>query len=273
MPFGGETAESYYDEGLTALIKGDAKGAAEHFMKAIQLDSSMLAAHHQLGKCYLRLGRPQQAVEVLSRVISRKPQLYHARLDLGYALLQVNEVEQARNQFQQVLGLQPTNARAHLGMAQAAFNEGHWEAAMSMAQAARVYGGPNFAVLYMLGRAAKLAKNDLLAEDALKEAQALIEKSVELSPNMPEGYYLRGELLFTREQFALALEQFAAAESRAEPSRVYSAFGETFTRVDILAKRALCLQRLGDIANARALGKQILEQDPEHKLGQALAKL
>jgi tetratricopeptide (TPR) repeat protein len=219
------------------------------------------------------LGEPRQAVDVLSRVISRKPAFYQARLDLGAALLQINKINEARNQFQQVLGQQPGNARAHLGMAQAAFSEGQWEAAVSLAQTARVYGGPNFAVLYMLGRAARLAKNGILAEDALKEADALLEKSVELSPNMPEGYYLRGELLFIREQFGQAMEQFMAAENRAEPGRVYSAFGETFTRIDILAKRALCLQRQGDVLNARALGKQILESDPENKLGKALAEL
>ena len=52
MAFGGETADSYYDEGLTASMKGDLRGAIAHFEKAIQLDNSMATpffARHATG--------------------------------------------------------------------------------------------------------------------------------------------------------------------------------------------------------------------------------
>ncbi|MCH7909739.1 MAG: hypothetical protein IIB38_08995, partial [Candidatus Hydrogenedentes bacterium] len=61
MAFGGETADSYYDEGLTASIHGDLAAAASHFEKAIHLDNSMGPAYHQLGKCYTRMGRSKAA--------------------------------------------------------------------------------------------------------------------------------------------------------------------------------------------------------------------
>lgn len=273
MPFGGENAESYYDEGLTALMRGDVDQAIVSLTKAIQLDGSFVAAYHQLGKAYVRIGQIQRAVDILGQVVSRKPSFAQARLDLGYALLQLGKNDFARNQFQQVLGQQATNARAHLGMAQIAFAEGQWDGAVALAQAARAYGGSNFSVLYLLGRAARLAGNQLLSEESLREAESLIEKSIEMSPDMPEGYFLRGELLFVREQFPNALDQYQAAENRTQTGRHYAAFGENFSRVDVLAKRALCLQRLGNVEMARDIGKQILQIAPEHKLGQALAKL
>ena len=70
MAFGGENAESYYDEGLTASMKGDMARAVQCFEKAVRLDNTFAAAYHQLGKCYLRLGQAQQAIDLLQQLFS-----------------------------------------------------------------------------------------------------------------------------------------------------------------------------------------------------------
>jgi len=278
MAFGGENAESYYDEGLTAFMKGDVDAAARFFVRAIQLDRSMLAAHHQLGKCYVRMGQPQRAVEILGQVVVQKPGLIAARLDLGQALLAQGladdqALQRARKQFSHVLAIDPHNARAHLGMAQVCFQEGNWDGAVTLSQGARAHGGASFAVLFLLGRAAKLAGNAVLSGESLKEAQALIEKSVEMAPDAPEGHYLRGEVSFAQARFGSALEHYRSAQDRVEGKRHYSAFGESFTRLDILVKRGLCHQRLGDVEAAAAVGRQILSAHPQHKVGKALSDL
>ena len=63
--FGGDNAESYYDDGLTASMKGDLERAITCFEKAIHLDRSLAAAYHQIAKCYLRLGLGRRAVDDL----------------------------------------------------------------------------------------------------------------------------------------------------------------------------------------------------------------
>lgn len=273
MAFGGENAESYHDEGLTAMMKGDMVAAVEFFTKAIQLDNSFIGSYHQLGKCYLRLAQPQKALEILRQVIARKPSLVPARIDLGYALLGVNATEEARTQFGAVLESHPENARANLGMAHVCFHAGAWENAVAFAEAARMQGGANFATLYVLGRAAKRAGMSVIADDALAEAEAVIEKSVEMTPDSPEGHYLRGEVCLAQGRFGPALEHYRAAEDRADPNKFYSAFGENFGRIDIMAKRGACLQSMGNTALAKDLGKQILAIAPGHEVGQALAGL
>lgn len=273
MVFGGENAESYYDEGLTASMKGDLRRASTCFKQAIRLDASFLAAYHQLAKCYHRLGKPKKAVELLSPVVARKPGLAPARLDLGYALIEVNALDQARGQFETVLALKPDNVRAQLGLAQVCFHGGDWSGALQLAQAVRVKGGANFSVLFVLGRAAKLAGNSVIAEEALDEADALMKQFIELSPGQPEGYYLRGELHFVNERFYDALGFYREAEDCAELNKYYSAFGENFTRVDVLVKRALCLQRTGEVEAAKELGHRIEALSPGHKLAQALMDL
>jgi tetratricopeptide (TPR) repeat protein len=273
MLFGGETAESYHDEGLTAMMKGDLDRAVQFLSRATQADKTHMGAFHQLGRCYLRLGQVQRAADILSQVLSHKPDMIPARLDLAYALIALGQMDAAQDQFRQILNGNPENWRAHLGLAQVCFNEGRYENAVALASAARTQGGAAFSTLFLLGRAAKRAGNAMLSEEVLKAALALIDKSVELTPDAPEGYFLRGEVCFAQERYAPALEQYRAAEDRVEPNKYYSVFGENFTRVDVLAKRGLCLQRLGHTEGAREMGRQILAVNPEHPAGKTLAAL
>ena len=94
-----DNAEDTYDQGLTALMKGDVRRAVKLFARAIDLDRSMIAAYHQLGRCYVRMGEPQRATEVLSQVVHKKPDLLPARIDLGQALLNQGATDRAREQF------------------------------------------------------------------------------------------------------------------------------------------------------------------------------
>lgn len=273
MAFGGDNAEDTYDQGLTALMKGDVRRAVKLFVRVIDLDRSMVAAYHQLGRCYIRMGEPQRATEVLSQVVQKKPDLLPARLDLGQALLHQGATDRAREQFMHVLEKRPDNGKAHMGMAQACFSEGNWEGAVSLAQTARAHLGANFSVMFLLGRAAKLAGNAIMAEEALNEAAGLIAKSVEGEPEGPEGHFLRGEVCFVQERYAAAIDHYRAAEDRADPARSYAAFGEGFSRVDIMVKRALCYQRMGNLDGARELARQVLAVQPEHKLARSLSQL
>ena len=75
MPFGGENAESYYDEGLTSAMKGDMDAALEHFSKALKMDPSLSAAEYQIGRCQLRLGQAQKAVQTLTSVLTKMPRM------------------------------------------------------------------------------------------------------------------------------------------------------------------------------------------------------
>lgn len=273
MAFGGENADSYYDEGVTASMRGDLLRAVQCFEKAIHLDKTYLSAIHQLGKCYLRMGQAPKAAELLSRAVSKRPDQIPCRLDLGYALLATGRTQEARQCFEHIVSVEPGNPRAMLGLAHTCFHEANWRGAVHQAQAALNQSAANFAALFMLGRAAKLAGDQQLAQNALGRADTLIQKSVELNPNQPEGYYLRGEVSFALEDFASSLDHFRAAETKAEPEKYYTAFGENFSRIDIMIKQALCYQRLGRVDRAKEIGIGVLQLDPNHKLGNALKNL
>ncbi len=273
MAFGGETAESYYDEGLTASMKGDLKRAEACFKKALQLDSGFLAARHQLGKCFLRMGHGKEAIELLNQVVRQRPSQMAPRIDLGYSLLGQGYEDEARQVFNDVINADYTNARAYMGLAHISFRRTQWREAIGYARAALEHGGSHFAAQFLLGRAASNAGDNQAAAEALENADTLMEKSLEVKPNNPEGYFLRGEVAYFRKHYGDALEHYDEALQHAESGRYYSAYGESFTRLDILGKKGLCYQALDRNERAREMGDAIVKEDPDHPIGKALKDL
>ena len=272
MVFGGENSESYFDEGLTASMRGELPRAIQCFERAIELDRSNAAAYQNLGKCCQRLGNHEKATRLLASVVNSRPDNLPARIDYGHALIQAGQGAEARKQFGAVFERDPANARAFLGLAAVAFFDGEWADALTHARTSLANSGPNFAALFLCGRAARLAGDHPSGDAYLKQAEKLMEKTIELNPSKPEGYYLRAEVCFAQERHASALEYYRAAADRAHADRYYSAFGENFTRMDVLVKQGLCLQRMGQVDRARELGKEALSLDPENKLGKALSE-
>jgi tetratricopeptide (TPR) repeat protein len=272
MVFGGETADSYYDEGVTASMKGDVALAVQHFEKALQLDPYHVSSCHQLGKCKVRQGELQLAVEYFYRTIKARPNPIAPRIDLASALLEGGNIPKAEDLFNEVVAKKPENTKALLGLAGCAFQKGEWDNAYILAKQVMDLGGGGFAALYLLGRSARLAGFLDVAAESFETADKLLEKSIESDPDQPEGYFLRGELSFARENFPAALDSFQAAESRLTADTHYYSYGEHFDSIAILAKRGMCLYRLERLAEAKELGSQILERQPGNKIARFLVQ-
>ena len=272
MAFGGETADSYYDEGVTASMRGDVAQAVRHFKKALQLDPYHVSSCHQLGKCRVRQGKLQDAVECFYRAIKARPNPIPPHIDLGNTLLEGGNVPRAESVFNEVLQRKPGHGKALLGLAACAFAKGEWDQAYIMVKEVVDQGGAGFPVFYLQGRSARLAGLQDVAAEAFETADGLIENLIDGNPEQPEGYYLRGELNFARENFAVALDSYQAAEDRMDSEGHYYSYGEHFDQTAALGKRAMCYYRLGKADDARALAEKLLEQDPENKIGKMLTR-
>ena len=117
---------------------------------------------------------------------------------------------------------------------------------------------------------ARLAGDIDLSKRTLEKADALIEKSLEVNADKPEGHFLRGEIAFFQERYAAALDHYREAVEQDDKEKGYTAYGINIGYVDILAKQGLCLQRLDRSDRARDVGDRIGEIDPEHPLGKSL---
>ncbi len=272
MAFGGENAESYYDEGLTAAMKGDTDAALEHFNKALQMDPSLGAAAYQIGRCQLRLGQAQKAVQTLSGVLTRMPRMTAARAELAYAYLLMNHVDGARKLFGEVLDEKPGQPTAILGLGYCAFQQAQWDTAMALAD--RLMGGSGaerFEALYLSARAAHMLKLRDMAATRLQSADDLLNQIIETSPDQPEGLYLRGQIHFLLGEPVKSLDNFRSAETRTQPDKHYCAYHEHFELLDVLAGQGWCMRQMGNDAGAKEIGRRILEIRPNSKRGRRLA--
>lgn len=268
--FGGDNAESLYDEGLTASMKGDLNRAAECFEGAVRHDPSMATAYHQLGKCYTRLGRNKEAVLLLIQVAKKRPKLYAARIDLGTALTSMGDLEQAKVHFGAVLNDKPDNGKALLGLAKVEFSGGNWARALKYAQESLEKAGSNYACLFMIGRAAQLTEDMSTSQRALSKADELINKYMEMNEDKPEGHFLRGEIAFVQGDYVTALECFRRAEDRIDEKRLYSAYGENFGIVDALARQAQCYERMEKTDRAKEMAERLQKIDANHPVCKAI---
>ena len=268
--FGGDNPESYYDEGLTASMKGDLNRAIECFERAINLDRSMASAYHQLGKCYARLGHTNKAIKLLIEVVKNRPRLVAARVDLGIALTAAGDLKQAKAQFDSVLSARPTDAKALIGLAEVEFAGGNWPGALQYAETALENSGATYPIMFMIGRCAKLVGDEPGSRRALTKATDIIEKYIETNESKPEGHYLLGELAFLQGEFVTALESFRRAEDRVETGRSYAAYSENFSLIDSLARQAQCYERIDRVERAKEIANQIRELNPNHPVCKAL---
>lgn len=270
MLFGGDNAESYYDEGLTAAMKGDLETAVAHFNRATHLDPTFGTAWYQLGRCLLRQGATIQAAAALEKALVLSPGMTVARIELGYALYKSGHTEQANRIFADVLAEKPETPRAILGLGYCAYQAKNWDTAMALADRAASGTSDRFEALFLSGRAAHMMHLKEAALDRLFAADALIDRLIEASPEQPEGYYLRGQIYFLTGEYAKSLEHFNAALERAQPGRRYSVYNEQFDLVEILAGQGWCHKQTGDTEAAREAGRRILELKPGSKRGKWL---
>lgn len=272
MLFGGETAQSYYEEGLTAAMKGDLPLALARFRRALELDVQLHNARYQIGKCLLRMGQAGEALEHLEKA-AKYLMMTQPLVDAGYALLLLNRVEEARGRFSDALQLKPEEPRAVMGLARCAAVKEQWETAMNLSQHVLQSGYAHFDSHFLLARSADNCKQPEIAAANYEKALELMERTIEANPEQPSGYFLRGKVYFFQGNNKAALENFDAALEKADANTHYAAYHEHFTILDILCMKGVCLERQGLFDKAQEIGKRILDLVPDDEMGKRLAAL
>lgn len=254
MLFGGETARSYYEEGLTSAMKGDLDQAIQYFRRACQMDPSLHQAQYQVGRCLLRQGKTEAALPSLQQAARALPGLSAPRISLGFAFLQLGRLELARDTFAALLQENPDESRAVLGLAYCAFEKGQWETTVNLLQRTLEMGRVQFDTHFLLARAADRIGLVDVSTSHYRKAVDLINTSIEANPEQATGYYLRGRVYHSLGQYSAALEDMDLALQHALPDRQYTAYNEVFSREEIAACREVILKELKTQDEARRTG-------------------
>jgi tetratricopeptide (TPR) repeat protein len=244
MLFGGETAQSYYEEGLTSAIKGDLDQALLYFRRALQLDDQLHQARHQIGRCLLRQGKAEEALPSLDKAARALAEVSAPRVDLGFAFLQLGRIEAARDIFAGLLQEKPNEARAVLGLAYCACGKGQWETALGLAQRAIELGRTQFDTHFLIARAADKVNRVDISTAHYQKAEELMNQSIEASPDHPAGYYLRARVHHGLGRYTAALDDIENALKYVRPGQRYAAYNELFSQEEIVAYKESLLVEL-----------------------------
>ncbi|NLN93944.1 MAG: tetratricopeptide repeat protein [Candidatus Hydrogenedens sp.] len=273
MLFGGETAESYYEEGLTASIKGDHEQALDYFRTALKLDPALASAHHQIGKCMIRLGRFEEAKEALIpalKLLGHRPSIL---ADLAQANFLQGDTWVARTIYSEILQLDGNDTRGVLGLALCAFADEQWVTTMNLIQHAMTLGRLHFDAHFLIARAADKSGADETAAFHYRQALEQMDHSLDITEEQVSGYYLRGMVHAAMGSLNDALRDMERALQFAVADKYYFAYSHCFTLIDILVQKGWVLQALNRYTEAKETGTQILALDPENETGKILVAL
>lgn len=178
------------------------------------------AVQMALGRMYLAVNRPAEAIRALAPVVERRPKFAEARGLLGAAYLAERKADLAIAQFEELARQVPDRPNFQFALGTAYLQGGRPADALArLDAAARAYGKvPD----YHVQRASAL-----LAMGRLDEAAKAAATARDLEPKAPQPYLVLGEIRAVQGQAAAAREMYAkAAEVDATYAPAHLAMGQ-----------------------------------------------
>ena len=194
--------------GSSLYMEGDYAGAAEQ-LKAALVHQSDLDAAYSLGLTYLRLNRVADATNVFDEmlvVLGSSPELY---VLIGRGYQEGVQFDLAIEQFRKALALNPTVPRAHSYLGTVCLLKGGATAskeAQTEFEAELAHNPSDYSSHFHLGVLHFL-------QHELKQAEAELNKAVELQPTNPEGYFYLAQVEVEAGEDDAALVRFNKAIS------------------------------------------------------------
>ena len=177
----GQYREPHFNLALILAERSDYESAERHFRRAAEIDPSDFESSARRADALTRLGRVQEAIEVLNQVLEEEPAMPVALLTLGAAYQADGQTEDARARLQDVLAAAPGAPRERA--------EAHY-------------------------RLALIASENPQGSDQDGDAAAHLQSALELDPGLTEAHALLGRLLAQQGQYQPAASHFARAISR-----------------------------------------------------------
>jgi TolB-like protein/tetratricopeptide (TPR) repeat protein len=128
-------SEAHLAHGLVTLwFDQDPAGAAASFARALELNASSAAAHHDYAWALLALGRDEQAIAEITMARDLDPLSARANTDIGWLYLQLNRPADAERACQHTLAIHPKALEPQACLERAYAARGLWEPALQAAR-------------------------------------------------------------------------------------------------------------------------------------------
>jgi choline-sulfatase len=184
---------------------GDYAQAALEFKRGTEQAPSYALPHFELGFCYFRLGRSDDAIQELKAALALQPWYSRADEALAEIYLQKNDYPQARTYLTRLLSIDPNSYTAHYNLGILAAMEQNWsEAEQRMLSA--LHADPGSVEAHdTLGQI-------YLQRGELERARHQFEETIRLQPKLASAHYKLAMVFQKQGKTEAAAKEFRAAK-------------------------------------------------------------
>jgi predicted O-linked N-acetylglucosamine transferase (SPINDLY family) len=170
-----------YNLGYCYLALGDPVRAAEVLGREVKAFPNFVEAHNLLALSLMQQSRHEEALAVLASAVERDPRSAGTHLNLGNALTNLRRYEEAIPRFRKAMELQPSLSQAHNNLGHALRELGRFDEAIASYEYALRIAPNDFEVHNNLGLTFQ-------EQGRLDEAAACFQSAVSLNPDYAEAH-------------------------------------------------------------------------------------
>lgn len=231
------SASKHFSDGIELAVKGDLRGAADAFRRAIELDPGFFEAYNNLGLIFRELNCLKEAEECTRRAIELRPDCAAAYNNLGIVQKEAKRVPEAIQSFHQAIELNPDYAEAYNNLGIIKNEAKLWDEAVKLFCRAIELNPDNAETYFNLGAVQiKLSRLD--------EAANLFCQAIALNPRYMEAYFNLGVIQAELKHLDKAVEAFTRAiELNPLYHEAYNNLGAVLRLTDRLSEAEAMLRR------------------------------
>ncbi len=172
--------DSYYGHKLLAVIyekEGGMRKAIDEYVTAIDIKKNDYNSYYKISELLRDLGKKDEAIEMLEKLVRNKPDMYEASCLLGDMLCEQERFKEAASVYESALKFRPADYELYynLGIVYTRLND--FQMAKDMYERAASINHKLWGAKYNLGQLALIEKEYNLAEQYFKES--LYDKNLE----------------------------------------------------------------------------------------------
>jgi len=146
-------AKSPFEQGNTAMRRGDAAEAVRDFQQFLRLQPGSAEGHFNLGLALQSAGQLEESLTELRKASSLQPGLHGVRMFTGIVNYKLNHLSAAHDELVRETRLEPRNAAGWMWLGVVELAQNHAEAAATALDKAAALDPGNLDILYHRGRA------------------------------------------------------------------------------------------------------------------------
>jgi tetratricopeptide (TPR) repeat protein len=195
-------ALAYGNRGLLKKERKDLNGAMADYNKSIQLNAAYAPAYHHRGQLRSEQKDFNGSLEDFNQAIALDPTNAAIHVDRGSVKHDLKDLSGAMSDYDQAIRLDPKSVDAYNNRGILKYEQKDWRGALADYDQA-ITLAPNRAITYVV-RA--VVKHQNLGDTPGGIAD--LSRFIELNPDFIDGYYNRGDLLYTSGNTSAAIADF-----------------------------------------------------------------